>query len=1020
MSRLRALLSGSPLWTAIVLLLLVLPAIQPFTLGRLPQSADGILHLYRILTLEHDMSTTGTLWPRYSASLVAGYGAPLFNYYSPQPYQIPALLTRIGITPAHSFLLALAAYTLLGAAGAYHLGRVWSTRAGGLVTAAAYAYAPYTLVNAVARGTLTEMAGLAILPWLLWLLWGLAAHGRARDLLLAALTCALFILQHNIITVYGSLLLIVYGLLLIALHPARPRTLLLLALAGGCGLLMAAFFWLPALLETRFVNIDGVSASLDFIDVTRSLRGLDEVLALPVTADPTQANQNLPISLSWPALLLALVGLVTTFRHGGHRIATVTLALVTALLVFMNLPASAPLWELPLIRYSQFAWRTLGVASLLLALLAGVGAAGLLAHVRPSRAPLLLAGLLLMVTLPSLPWLYRPYRDDVDPRSIRDAQALERETSQLALSSYSEYTPVWMQQTHDLDALQTRWESADVIPRLVPPPGLNVISAEWEPTAARLTVQTDEPTSLTFDWLYVPGWQVTVSSDDLVIPADVRPAAPDGRVQVELPAGRWAVDLRLEPTDVQRTSGIISLAGLALLIVAAGLWRRWQPASEQRSAQAAQPGLITAAALVGLGVFAGKALLLDHFSSPIRHERFAQGEAEVSADFGGFVTLIGLSPELEAVRSGQEARISLFWRLTDGVVADDYASLVQLRDISGAIISESAAFMPGGMATSSWLPGTYVRDDLWLMVPDGTPPGGYSLEAGLYDAISGQRLSARDASGAPVGVAFRLGELEVLPPDAAPQLAASGLRLGDLSLLSLEGLPDTADVGAPLTLSWLWQADVAPGVDLSLRLIWQQDGETVAMTPALPISHSYPSSQWQPGDVWRGWALTHVPGALESGAYDLALALERDGQVIARSEVQWAMTVRAPQRVYALPEPQHSLGLSWQNGLQLLGYDLDDAGDSSTLTLYWQTTQPIDRSLHLFVHRLDADEQIIAQSDGMPADWTRPTTGWAVGEVVTTQHRLNADGEGFRLGWYDPLTGQRELLSDGGDALRLP
>jgi hypothetical protein len=62
---------------------------------------------------------------------------------------------------------------------------------------------------------------------------------------------------------------------------------------------------------------------------------------------------------------------------------------------------------------------------------------------------------------------------------------------------------------------------------------------------------------------------------------------------------------------------------------------------------------------------------------------------------------------------------------------------------------------------------------------------------------------------------------------------------------------------------------------------------------------------------------------------------------------------------------------------------------------------------------VDENGQIIAQSDGEPANWSRPTTGWAAGEYILDPHSLTLpeslpDGPlTYRVGLYDPATGQR-------------
>jgi hypothetical protein len=93
--------------------------------------------------------------------------------------------------------------------------------------------------------------------------------------------------------------------------------------------------------------------------------------------------------------------------------------------------------------------------------------------------------------------------------------------------------------------------------------------------------------------------------------------------------------------------------------------------------------------------------------------------------------------------------------------------------------------------------------------------------------------------------------------------------------------------------------------------------------------------------------------------------------------------------------------------------------------MVWSPANEIDHDLHVFVHLVNENGDIVAQADGQPADWTRPTTGWAPGEYIIDRHTLTVPGglalddHALRVGLYDPDTGQR-LPVEGGEFLRLP
>jgi len=74
---------------------------------------------------------------------------------------------------------------------------------------------------------------------------------------------------------------------------------------------------------------------------------------------------------------------------------------------------------------------------------------------------------------------------------------------------------------------------------------------------------------------------------------------------------------------------------------------------------------------------------------------------------------------------------------------------------------------------------------------------------------------------------------------------------------------------------------------------------------------------------------------------------------------------------------------------------------------------------------VDEAGNILAQSDAVPAGWTRPTTGWLPGEYILDVHTLTLPPElppgqlAFRVGLYDPVTGERLHTGDGADVVTI-
>lgn len=1002
------------LCTFAALAALALMAAHPFIQGRLPWSADGLLHLYRLVSLDHALAD-GTLWPRYVAGMVYGYGAPMFNYYAPLSLYPLQALHLAGLSFLHAWLAGMAFYLLLAATGAFLLGRQWGGALAGFVTAAAYLYAPYTLYDAVARGTVAELASLAGLPWVLWALARLAQHGHPRDFALTALSFALFIPLHNVITLHSAALIGGYTLLLIGLHGDRLHVLLRLGLGLGVGGLLAAFFWMPAILETRYIKLEAITANLPFIDVTANLTPLASVFALPIPADPTQMQPPTPISLGWPQLILSGLALILALHARRHRMLIAFALGFSALMAFMNTEASAVLWRtVPLIRYSQYPWRLLGLASLLLALSAGLGAALLIERIRPASARSAVFILTLVsLALYGVPWLYAPSLpvDETNPQNITDAQAFERSSGLIGTSSFGEYLPIWNFELPDTERLAPRFASAPVIARLIPPTGVSITAARWWHTRADLALTSSADQTLVFDWFYFPGWWATLDGQ----PIEVYPSEPEGLLSLKLPAGEHRLAIALGLTDLQRNAGLLSMAGIAGLFVVL-VWRRapFWGARPDRLIQTAAPDIQRLALLVmvtGVVLFVVKVLVIDQINSPLRREQFADVLAEpLTANFGDKIGLIAHDLSSTTIRADEPAQLHLYWRLLAERLMTDYTTVITVRDPAGSTTAQVESWQPGGLSTRNWRSGYYLQERVIIDLPPGTPPGNYTIEVSLYDPARRRSLDVLNADGSPVDVSMRLARLTITRPERPSTLTPEiALRrtVNGLELVGMDVLPEMAGVGQALDVALYWALDGSVDPDLTMRLIWQQDEKTAAATPTIAPVTYFPLAAWQTGDRWVGRHRLYVPGALETGSYTLAV------EIAGAAAPLGTMRVEAPERRFDLPDAAITMTDSvWANGLRLRGYSVSD----ETLTLYWQADQPMNDDLRVFVHRLADDGRIAEQAGGIPADWTRPTTGWAAGEVITERYSFaSVDGETFRIGWYSAADNVRVLLTDGQD-----
>lgn len=1041
MTRLRHLVSRRPLQILLFLFgifCLSLVALQPFTLNQMPETADGLLHLYRTAAVDYSLKVENPLWSRYTTSVVYGYGAPLFNYFPPLSYYPGSWLHTLGLTFVQSWLAMVMLYTIISATGMFFLGRIWTqSNVGGWVTAAAYIYAPYFLFDSVARGTSSEMGALAVLPFVYYGFTRLVLYGRRTDFLFTVIAFALFIPMHTLLTLHGTFILGLYCLFLLFTSHEKKATFIRLLLAGGLALLITSFFWLPAIVETDAVKINLIADQLDQIDVTQHLRPLGEILALPHTADPTQLGQPIPITLSVVQLILSAFGLIIAWndRTTLFRNLLLTLWAILLVLIFMNTPTSSWLWEnLPLIGYTQFPWRILSMASLLLALMTGISV-WLSWSIIPSGwiKTAVFSVLTLIVVSYSIPWAYSLYLGDIELNDIRDVHQFERDTGQLTVSSYSEYLPVSTDERQlGANRLVERFENRDVIPRLLETDGVEIVSEVWHPTSATLQLNVAQSQTLVFDWLYWDGWTAEVNGDSV----EVNPS-PIGLVTVEVPAGNFELWISLQATVIQSVSVILSILGIGGVLIGALIWKHVAGFSNLHQFEIdPEIQIYVMVVAIGLSVFLFKAIILDHSDTQFKTTRFgdlASENAEIVplANFGNQIDLLDV--ELPGGRnSSRFVEIKLYWKLHEDPIDRDYSSIVRMRDPQGIVIAESDSFQPGGIATSNWFANHYVEDVITLEIPQFTPPllddddHFYTFDVSLYDSETLEALDVINASGNPEDVKFELGLYDYswsrrgVSQEREQKIGAltdASDIVGLYLPVGLPQFPDTMGVGDELIFDWTWQRtlerDQPFNDDFHAQLVWMGD-TGVFHSDVIPLIIGYPAEYWQRGEVLTGHHRLIVPADIPAGDYEMGIQLfdENIVEVGDPIKINRQMTITEPDRILERPESDVQEVHAWPNGLVMLGYTMDTVG---RIRIVWITDEIQNMSLHLFVHILDENDTIVGQSDGIPVDWTRPTSSWIPDEYVITEHQFDLPAGDYRVrvGWYYPISGVNVAVEDG-------
>jgi hypothetical protein len=139
----------------------------------------------------------------------------------------------------------------------------------------------------------------------------------------------------------------------------------------------------------------------------------------------------------------------------------------------------------------------------------------------------------------------------------------------------------------------------------------------------------------------------------------------------------------------------------------------------------------------------------------------------VNARLGKAATLAGYDSSLYAgnamptARPGETIKLHLVWQAGEPTQTS-YTVFVHLLNPAGVVVGQDDS-VPGrgSLPTTSWVRGEVLLDDYTLTVPANAVSGTYQIELGLYDALSGSRLSVWDGSGASVGDSLILTKVRV-------------------------------------------------------------------------------------------------------------------------------------------------------------------------------------------------------------------------------------------------------------------
>lgn len=502
-----------------LLFLLTLPAVTALLRPGFFPSHDGTWMAVR-LSAFHQALRDGQFPVRWSIRLNHGFGYPVFNFLYPLPfyfgelfYLVSGSLTQaIKLVFIGSFLAsALTMFIWLKSKFSF-----WPALAGSLL----YLYTPYRFVDTYVRGSVGESLGFVFIPVLFYAIDMLHRQPKTA-IILGAFATAATILSHNVFVIF-VILAAVYGLLSL---PRRYLKHLVLSLLLGAAL--SAYFWVPALVELKYVYASKMSVA-NPVDHLASLR---QLLWPSWGYGPSATGVNaMSVQIGLVNLGIILASVVF-FRRNLFLLTSLTA-------IFLMHQFAAPVWSfLPGVAVIQFPWRLLSLTTFATAVLA--------AYLVKKPAASIFIGLLAILFTVTYA---RPSQYTFLPDSFYA-------TNDDSTTVQGEYLPLWV----------TQPPKERIAERAVFVSGTGSIT-DYKETNTQIhfkidAVQKESTAVIKLAQTYYPGWRVAVTSRPVAIDTQY-----NGVIAFTVPKGQSQVLVNWQEPSWRQAANYASLLTLFILL----------------------------------------------------------------------------------------------------------------------------------------------------------------------------------------------------------------------------------------------------------------------------------------------------------------------------------------------------------------------------------------------------------------------------------------------------------------------
>lgn len=533
----------------IAIVVITIPAVMPLTRSGFFPSQDEI---YLVRMYEMDKAVKDGQFPvRWAPDL--RYGEPLFNFYAPLPYYVASLIHTLNISFIDTAKILLALGFLLSGIAIFFLSREFFGNIGGLVSAVLYIYAPYHSVDVYVRGALSESLALIFFPVIFLVSLKLIQKPTLNKMLLLSLCLAGLFYTHNIMTILFSPFLLGWVIFLLWQNQDRNKNLAAVRyfiFSGLLGLGLAASFLLPALLEKNFTQADGMIRG--YYDYRNHFVAFSQFFSTfwgyGASGWGLEDDMSFQVGLShFAALFLSLIVAILNKKNSKIFFLILFLGLEFLFSLFIQHNKSTPIWtSIPILAFTQFPWRFLGISIFLLSF-AG-GSVGIYLKKYYSLAILVITVAVIMANINYFqPKFYK--------LTATDASFISLPAMFNGDNLPKDYLPIWVKSIADEKLTSPQAISGQI----------QVEDYKKKGTSVTFKLKVNKDADIEVPVTYFPGWKVFLDGKEYhqETPSNL------GLVRFKVSEGTYTVILKFTDTSIRTIGNFISLFSLGIIMLLA-------------------------------------------------------------------------------------------------------------------------------------------------------------------------------------------------------------------------------------------------------------------------------------------------------------------------------------------------------------------------------------------------------------------------------------------------------------------